>query len=213
VRRQAFAFVLLSACSKQPSALQKPPPARSAQPVLSTQPSAFGAAPAFLHRLQLTRATRAGQAALLDSGRADAWQAECRVHRACPRTQALPSCSEPLVALDSIAANELGGRPVILRGELSLGLGFETLVACSSKQHARPCCNGASRPAILTVSGTALELSGLGCGGDESRVCCNVPAFGQRVVASGYLGYAGDHEPQWRVRDASLCVEAAASER
>jgi hypothetical protein len=156
-------------------------------------------------------ATRAGQTALLDSGRAGAWQAECRIHRACPRTPALPPCSEPLSALDSIAADELGGRPVILRGELSLGLGFGTLVACSSKQRSRPCCNGASRPAILVVGGTPVELNGLGCGGDESRVCCGVPAFGQRLVASGYLGYTGDYEPQWLLRDASLCLEAAAN--
>jgi hypothetical protein len=34
-----------------------------------------------------------------------------------------------------------------------------------------------------------LELVGLGCGGDESRLCCAVAAQGDEVIATGRLTY------------------------
>ena len=36
-----------------------------------------------------------------------------------------------------------------------------------------------------------LELVGLGCGGDESRLCCAMSAAGESVIATGRMRYDG----------------------
>jgi hypothetical protein len=41
------------------------------------------------------------------------------------------------------------------------------------------------------------------CRGDESRLCCLTPAFGQLVVATGELG--GSKETGWFIRDPEVC--------
>jgi hypothetical protein len=52
-----------------------------------------------------------------------------------------------------------------------------------------------------------LELAGLGCAGDESRLCCNVQAEGQLVVANGRLRRS-EVTKTWQLVDADLCVMA-----
>lgn len=34
----------------------------------------------------------------------------------------------------------------------------------------------------------AIQVGPYGCGGDESRICCSVPALGESVVVTGRLG-------------------------
>jgi hypothetical protein len=72
-----------------------------------------------------------------------------------------------------------------IAGQLLLEKDVEsTLVACS-----RRCCNSTSKQALLADEnglGSAL-LPNLGCFGDESRLCCNVIAVGQHVVARGLV--------------------------
>ncbi|HEX7506650.1 MAG TPA: hypothetical protein VF550_07745, partial [Polyangia bacterium] len=48
---------------------------------------------------------------------------------------------------------------------------------------------------------------GYNCAGDESRLCCDLPAFGQTVVATGTLG----RNNEWYLADLTMCeVKAAA---
>jgi hypothetical protein len=56
------------------------------------------------------------------------------------------------------------------------------------------------------------RLDDVVCGGDESRLCCNVPAFGQKVVATGKI--EAETEPdlvlrgsRWALTDVSLCTQ------
>jgi hypothetical protein len=56
-------------------------------------------------------------------------------------------------------------------------------------------------------------LQGLTCGGDESRKCCEVPAFGQLVVATGKIMKETEsnlvyHGSRFSLSDVTLCNEA-----
>jgi hypothetical protein len=44
-------------------------------------------------------------------------------------------------------------------------------------------------------------LDGYECSGDESRLCCDLPAFGQTVVARGMLW----RHNGWRLQDLTIC--------
>ena len=48
------------------------------------------------------------------------------------------------------------------------------------------------------------------CDGDESRLCCRTPAFGQMVVATGKL--VGSKARGWDLMSAEIC-EVAEKER
>jgi len=69
------------------------------------------------------------------------------------------------------------------------------------------CCNWREAPALIGGPDGALAIEGLGCAGDESRVCCNTPAYGQNVIASGVLVREpeGQTTVGWRLVNASLC--------
>jgi len=56
---------------------------------------------------------------------------------------------------------------------------------------------------------------GLLCGGDESRACCTVPAFGQTVVATGRIIEENDQAVtgrggRWALAEPTLCTESPA---
>ena len=70
-------------------------------------------------------------------------------------------------------------------GRLQFGEDLCTLAECASswRQH---CCNHCWKQAVLVVEdGSKLEIPKVGCFGDESRLCCNVPVRKQKVVATG----------------------------
>jgi hypothetical protein len=96
------------------------------------------------------------------------------------------------------------GEAIAVRGALRVLRGKITSVWCDNTQ---VCCNRASSNVFIgdPPRGAFLEY---GCGGDESRQCCNAPAFGQEVVVSGKLVPRSHGEwdgAHWSITDAELC--------
>jgi hypothetical protein len=135
------------------------------------------------------RQRRVGKALVIDSE--GKWDKSCLIHRSCKVTpRALAPCdakqnAEPWSALPGKAENFTDPN-VSIKGRLVLADGkFSTAVGCGEGQ----CCNGCSANLRLAGPPYDLELVGLGCGGDESRLCCGLAAD-QLVIASGRLRYS-----------------------
>jgi hypothetical protein len=73
-----------------------------------------------------------------------------------------------------------------------------------------PCCDSLENGTLLVgEDGSKFELPTLGCYGDESRMCCNVDAKGQRVVATGLIERVdrSDHHKGWAFQgQVTLCT-------
>jgi hypothetical protein len=105
------------------------------------------------------------------------------------------------------SAAALKGRIVHVRGALGVGGIMSTMVGC----HGGACCNHLGGDVLLgsprDTVGPALGLRGLFCAGDESGLCCNAPAYGETVVATGRL-VEDDESPLrggWHLEDVALC--------
>jgi hypothetical protein len=82
--------------------------------------------------------------------------------------------------------------------------GKSTMMGCD-RRHV--CCNRTSSNTFIgdPPRGAFLQY---GCGGDDSRQCCDAPAFGQEVVVSGKLTSRSRGEwdgGYWRITEAVLC--------
>lgn len=135
------------------------------------------------------------------------WARPCKIHNKCAVTApALVRCeaskpAEPWSTLADQAEQHVDSR-LSVSGRLVLDDSvFSTAVACAAGQ----CCNHVSVRAVLAGPVVDVELVGLGCAGDESRLCCNVSAEGQQVVATGRLRRA-EASKAWQLVDASLCA-------
>ena len=62
---------------------------------------------------------------------------------------------------------------------------FSTAVGCNEGA----CCNARQAKMVLAGPPYDVELVGLGCAGDESRLCCALSARGEEVIAIGRLTY------------------------
>jgi hypothetical protein len=174
-------------------------------------------------------ATRSGAAAVSDAPplAETPWAASCRIHQACTQPAApLPACAaggakgEPWSALEP-RAEALVGKPIDVRGPLQLGWilrgrgmrstgsqnGMATEVGCA----AGLCCRSEPRPIVVGGGHEDLRLDELVCAGDDSRRCCNAPAFGQTVIASGVL--ARDSRHRWTLRSPRVCAVPDAAGR
>lgn len=150
------------------------------------------------------------------SGSADDWgDDDCVIRRGCTlRPSALPSCAHEEAAdsgaHDTSTWSELAGSAgphegqiVRVRGSLGVRGGPMSLVACFAPGGGKPaCCNGSTGTVILDGVPVPLNLEGLFCAGDESEMCCNAPAYGQTVVASGRLQRSSS---AWTLTDVTLC--------
>jgi hypothetical protein len=99
---------------------------------------------------------------------------------------------------------------VRVRGPLHVGSIGSTLMGCRTKTGAPGCCNRAGGEVFIGGDPRPLAVNGLYCVGDDSQVCCNAPAYGQTVVATGRLtaiANAIPPEPQWMLTSAILCNE------
>ena len=158
-----------------------------------------------------------GDLAVIDGPAATTTKPNCQIHRPCPKlVQRIPPCvddsdagrpaSEILAKTESVA----GGK-VRVRGVLGVGglrpspNGFFT--GGTRCNPAVSCCRDLWTPALIGGPDSALAIDRHGCAGDESRACCDLPAFGQQVIATGRL----ERERQdlttvgWRLVDASVC--------
>jgi len=149
---------------------------------------------------------------MIGDGKATGWGSGCLVHRACDvRAPDPPRCPAGLPVRDWTEALAAASQPeqrVNVRGRLGHGPLAGALGLCS-EQGGRGCCNRVSAPVWLD-QGTPLLLEGFACDGDDSLVCCNAPAYGQALVASGRLSRArpGEALPSaWVLRDVTLCAE------
>jgi hypothetical protein len=132
------------------------------------------------------------------------WAGECRIHRYCEDANPLPPCprdmktSPPPVPATLPPGSEM---TYSIAGRLQFGPNLYTMAGCvpSWRQH---CCNQGAKEAFLVVEdGARFVLPKVGCFGDESRLCCNVPVKEERVVATGVMQVKTSSETQvdrWR---------------
>lgn len=108
------------------------------------------------------------------------------------------------------ATSALEGRVIRVRGRLGVGQISFTLKGCGQESGQRRCCNGAGGEVIVSDRAEAIRIDGLYCRGDDSRSCCNAPAYGQEVVISGTLlgdttNYNASDESGWHLANANVC--------
>jgi hypothetical protein len=137
------------------------------------------------------------------------WQASCRIQRACaPETKAIPTCDAQVPQrpwVDAVTeGNALLGKEVAVSGTLGLSLIKKT---GSGTCAPGACCHTLDMQIVLVGEPTgSLPLRGLTCSGDDSALCCSVPAEGQAVVAKGRLQKAAGSGSQWQLSEPSLCL-------
>ena len=181
------------------------PPTDSSSRVSSGAPAVPGGRP--------PRAAYAAQgAAVVDTHSLAGAPKNCLIRHACSKVRALPSCHSVVATeIDALLAGRLEaqlGAELVVRGELGISLGLTTLRGCLGNV----CCNEGRASIRLGRVPNRIELEGLGCTGDESRLCCNVPAFGQVVIARGRLQNATSETARldgvrWQLAQVSLCEE------
>lgn len=165
-----------------------------------------------------------GETAVVRFGEASSWEDPgCLARRSCTLAAApLPRC--PRGAADAGAAGSIprwsellpraaafSGKTVRLRGPLAVGSISTSAALCRTKSGKPACCNETGGPVLIGGAPQPLGLQGFHCRGDDSQVCCNAPAYGQEVVASGRLtplSYAfGARDPWWSLTEVKLCSE------
>jgi hypothetical protein len=135
-----------------------------------------------------------------------AWEGSCLIHQGCHTSASqLPHCTARALDWAQVWARPEAfvGKMVDLRGPLGVGSFTTTLKECG-RGRPRACCNGTGGTVVLGGAPQLLNLEGLHCGGDESRQCCDAPAYGQTVVARGRLERVGSG---WKLDKPRLCVE------
>jgi hypothetical protein len=151
------------------------------------------------------------------------WGKTCSIHRPCETVaRTITACPVGTKGLspESVAKLPGDGRVVSVQGPLRTGMGSMTLKGCSELDPVtrkplpvKACCNFVGREIVVGEGASkGIVLDGIGCGGDESRVCCEVVVGGQTVVATGELVRDEDHsagsQPAVRVRlagEVKLC--------
>jgi hypothetical protein len=155
----------------------------------------------------------ATEEAMLAFGDGTTFAPSCLVRRGCrDGLTALPACAPDLEISDwsklrdSAAASV--GKVVSVSGAVAVGPMSMTLASCVDRNaHERACCNSAGGSVVLGDA-PALALEGLSCYGDDSAVCCNAPAYGDMLVASGRLEASSDLYSglsPYKLTDVTLC--------
>jgi hypothetical protein len=204
-------LVPLSACNEGRE-LGRNEPSGSATSSKPAPPPSATTAPVVPMAMEFARPMK--RAAVVDYLAAEASGRNCQVHRACKAFVPLKPCEagiEPIEAsaFGAFVPRALGER-VSVRGPLGLSLSRSAFVACNQQFR---CCSPTTIEAFLGRVPDGVRLEGLTCYGDESRLCCPVPAFGQVVVATGRVlnetsGSVLAHGGRFMLADPILCSEA-----
>lgn len=149
---------------------------------------------------KLTVAKQVGRGALFASpADGNEWPEHCRVRRKCPPVEPLKRCIRPMAAVDAFHLGEVReGDRVVVRGPLWIGGTRSTTAAICAPNE---CCNVVD--ASVAVGALILGEEPR-CFGDNSGVCCSVPAFGQNVIATGVIRPIFS---RWTLVSPNLCVE------
>jgi hypothetical protein len=151
------------------------------------------------------------------------WIPSCGINRSCTTPAAnLPPCDADGGSAESWSqlqarADTLIGKSIRVAGPLILGersrnrgskpIPSHNLVARSTRCEPGECCRHDPWRAAIDGGERILELESLECAGDDSRLCCNVPAFGQEVSASGILRQ--HNGTGWLLSSPQLCIQRA----
>jgi hypothetical protein len=148
------------------------------------------------------------------------WAPECLVQRGCARIpMAMTPCPAGAAAVSwpevLSAAASLTGRIVHVEGPLGVGPEDGLRNDCLEAGFTA-CCGRLGAPVVLGGADETLQLGELGCYGDESELCCDAPAYGDTVIATGRLssGPAAKSKlsppyPQWSLDEVTLCSVSA----
>jgi hypothetical protein len=90
------------------------------------------------------------------------------------------------------------GEKVSVRGILGVGAAGVAPVGCDAS-----CCSQSFAPVVLAGATDVLGLQGLSCRGDDSELCCDAPAYGQTVIATGRLVLSMG---AWMLDDPEICI-------
>lgn len=137
------------------------------------------------------------------------WQQSCKIQRACqPESKEIPTCDVQVPQrpwVDVVTQGDaLLDKEVLVSGTLGLSLIKKT---GSGTCAPGACCHTLEMQIVLVGEPTgSLPLLGLTCSGDDSALCCSVPAESQAVVARGRLQRAAAGLGKWQLRDPALCL-------
>ncbi|HEY1534225.1 MAG TPA: hypothetical protein VGF76_09405 [Polyangiaceae bacterium] len=163
--------------------------------------------PAASEMAQILAASSARQAALAVPA-AD-WNASCQVHRKCAKEpEQIPNCAPGLLAEEwgqlEYTADKHMGQMVVVEGPLALTPATQP---GTTKCAPGVCCHSLNMNVVLDGRPDAVALPGFSCHGDDSAMCCNVPANGQLVNARGKVQKAPAASGlKFQLADASLCM-------
>jgi hypothetical protein len=147
-------------------------------------------APAVPRPITLEPLPQVTEAAFVGSEDGSRYSPSCLARRGCDFGPApVPTCAADLPVTDwqtlRGSAGEHLGKLVHVRGAVAVGSRTGTAKGCPESDGIG-CCNRTSAPIVLGEA-PALRLDKLFCAGDDSAACCNGPAFGDTLVASGHL--------------------------
>lgn len=137
------------------------------------------------------------------------WQPNCKIQKGCsPEAKEIPICEAHALErpwVDVVSEGDaVLGKEVEVSGTLGLSLLKKTgSGACAPGA----CCHTLEMQLVLVGEPTgSLPLRGLTCSGDDSALCCSVPADGQAVIARGRLQKAATGGSKWQLESPTLCL-------
>lgn len=195
----------LVACNKHESAATSPSASASAHvhpPIAEAQPD-FEAQAAAIARSHPSAAPAEPAVPAVK------WNASCQANREC-KTAPLPlsACEGPRPKFTWSDVQHDGatmlGKEVSVMGNLGM---TPNKAPKPGKCAPGECCHALSFTLVVDGSPSALLLDGLTCTGDDSKLCCTVPADGQEVIAKGRLKNAPKGSAaKYQLADAKLCL-------